>query len=465
MRTLLRASDTMIRIRTDDFASRARRVVVVAVAGVCMALGLPAQGSAQQRVTDRPSEVIAIARGSSALLRPDQEVQRVLVGDPTIADYALVSPRELVVNGIGVGSTSLFVWDRADQVRMYTVAVTPDVGALQRQVNMLFPEAGIELTASGEAVVVSGTIRDSRVARRALEILNSSGVQVIDNLVAPAAQQVLLHVRFAEVDRSILRNLSSDLRALNPNEFDDVSQIVGSSLETLSEGIVQLLLLGDNNTELEWFLRALRTEGYFKSLAEPNLVAIEGQEASFLAGGEFPYPAVQGGQNNQVSIQWKEFGVVLNFTPHITNDGSIRLMVAPEVSSLDFANGLTFAGFQIPSLITRRAETQVELRPGQSFAIAGLLDNQQQRDVDQIPILGQLPIIGSFFSSRATRDLQTELLVVVTPHIVQPVDRVPDLPTGQPSDWERSGYFDEGTLSLPHGVRVVPPAEAMGGGS
>lgn len=428
-----------------------------------LAFSPAADVSAQERVIDQPSEVIAIARGSSALLQPAQDVQRVLVGDPSIADYALVSPQELVINAIGVGSTSLFVWDRADRVRMYTVAVTPDVGALQRQLDMLFPETDIELTASGEAVVVSGTIRDSRVARRALEILGSSGVQVIDNLVAPAAKQILLHVRFAEVDRSILGNISSDLRGLNPHEFDHVSKIVGSSLETLSEGIVRLLLLGDNNTELEWFLRALRTEGYFKSLAEPNLVAVEGQEASFLAGGEFPYPAVQGGQNSQVSIQWKEFGVVLNFTPHITNDGNIRLLVAPEVSSLDFANGLTFSGFQIPSVITRRAETQVELRPGQSFAIAGLLDNQQQRDVDQIPILGQIPIIGTFFSSKGTRDLQTELLVVVTPHIVQPTDDVPDLPTGQPADWNRSDYFNEGNLSLPEGVKVVPPEEAESG--
>lgn len=438
------------------------RSCLMGMLGLWLALTLPA-GLSGQQVTDQASQVIAIARGSSALLQPDQQVQRVLVGDPTIADYALVSPRELVINAIGVGTTSLFVWDQGDNVRMYTVTVTPDVGALQRQLNMLFPDAGIELTASGEAVVVSGTIRDSRVARRALEILNSTGAQVIDNLVAPAPKQVLLHVRFAEVDRSILHNLGSDLRALNPHEFDNVSRIVGSSLETLSEGIVNLLLVGDNNTELEWFLRALRTQGYFKSLAEPNLVAVEGQEASFLAGGEFPYPSVQGGQNNQVSIQWKEYGVVLNFTPQITNDGNIRLMVAPEVSSLDFANGLTFAGFQIPSLITRRAETQVELRPGQSFAIAGLLDNQQQHDVDQIPILGQIPIIGTFFSNKATRDLKTELLVVVTPHIVEPVNNVPTLPTGDPADWDRSRYFDEGTLTLPHGVRIVPPEEAMTG--
>jgi pilus assembly protein CpaC len=447
----------------QGIVARGSRRCLMGMLGLWLALALPA-GLSGQQVTDQASQVIAIARGSSALLQPDQQVQRVLVGDPTIADYALVSPRELVVNGIGVGTTSLFVWDQGDNVRMYTIAVTPDVGALQRQLNMLFPDAGIELTASGEAVVVSGTIRDSRVARRALEILNSTGAQVIDNLVAPPPKQILLHVRFAEVDRSILRNLGSDLRALNPHDFGNVERIVGSSLETLSEGIVNLLLVGDNNTELEWFLRALRTRGYFKSLAEPNLVAVEGQEASFLAGGEFPYPSVQGGQNNQVSIQWKEYGVVLNFTPQITNDGSIRLMVAPEVSSLDFANGLTFAGFQIPSLITRRAETQVELRPGQSFAIAGLLDNQQQHDVDQIPILGQIPIIGTFFSNKASRDLQTELLVVVTPHIVEPMNSVPTLPTGDPADWDRSSYFDEGTLTLPHGVRIVPPDEAMSGG-
>ncbi len=339
---------------------------------VVMVVGLAwASGAAAQRIMSEPGQVITLAKGGSALLTQPQPLKRVLVGDPSIADYALVSPGELVVNALAVGSTSLFVWEQDGGVRMYTIAVSPDVGALQRQMDQLFPQADIRITASGQAVVVSGTVRDPRIARRAMEILQSGGAEVINNLVAPSAQQVLLHVRFAEVDRSILHNLSSDLRALNPHEFGNVEKVVGSSLQTLSEGIVQLLLLGDNGTELDWFLRALRTQGYFKSLAEPNLVAIEGQEATFLAGGEFPYPSVQGGQNSQVSIQWKEFGIRLNFTPRIMNDGGIRLEVAPEVSSLDFANGLTFSGYQIPALNTRRAETQVELKPGQSIAIAG----------------------------------------------------------------------------------------------
>ncbi len=435
------------------------------LAAMVMVVGLAwASGAAAQRVMSEPGQVITLAKGSSALLTQPQPLKRVLVGDPSIADYALVSPGELVVNAIGVGSTSLFVWEQDGGVRMYTVAVTPDVGALQRQMDQLFPQADIRVTASGQAVVVSGTVRDPRTARRAMEILQSGGAEVINNMVAPSAQQVLLHVRFAEVDRSILHNLSSDIRALNPHEFGNVEKVVGSSLETLSEGIVQLLLLGDNGTELDWFLRALRTQGYFKSLAEPNLVAIEGQEATFLAGGEFPYPSVQGGANNQVTIQWKEFGIRLNFTPRIMNDGGIRLEVAPEVSSLDFANGLTFSGYQIPALNTRRATTQVELKSGQSIAIAGLLNNEHQKDVDQIPILGQIPIIGAFFSNRSSRDTQTELLVIVTPYLVKPSDTSPALPTGEPATWERSRIFDQSVIKLPVGELTVPPPPVPGGG-
>jgi pilus assembly protein CpaC len=158
-----------------------------------------------------------------------------------------------------------------------------------------------------------------------------------------------------------------------------------------------------------------------------------------------------------VSIQWKEFGVRLNFTPLITNIGTIRLHVMPEVSSLDFANGLTFGGFQIPALLTRRAETTIELRPGQHFAIAGLLDNALLRETTKIPLLGDLPIIGTFFRSKSVRDRNTELLVLVTPHLVQPMDTPPALPTGEPTEWERTRFMRERSLQLPTPGQVVTP--------
>jgi pilus assembly protein CpaC len=191
----------------------------------------------------------------------------------------------------------------------------------------------------------------------------------------------------------------------------------------------------------------LKGTGEFKSLAQPNLVTREGEEASFLAGGEFPFPSIQqggGGALAGVTIEWREFGILLNFTPTITNAGNVRLRVAPEVSSLDFANGLTFQGFQIPALLSRKVDTDVELRPGQTLAIGGLLDNNMLRNVDKIPILGDIPILGFFFRSEEARQDRTELLVLVTPHILD-TDNLPEwaLPTGDPNsaDWEWDAHI------------------------
>jgi pilus assembly protein CpaC len=407
-------------------------------------------------VLTQPTRVVSVPRGTSALITVVSPAERVSLGDPSIADAIPVSPTEILVNGQQVGTTSLLVWDRAGRVNLYTIEVTADIGALERQLATLFPDLPIRLTAMGEAVVVSGTVRDALAARRVLEIVRASGARVINNLVAPSALQVLLHVRIAEVNRSAIQALGADLFFLNPHRYGEVNDLERIELETLSSGLVRLFLLGDNGAALEAAIRALRTRGDFRSLAEPNLVTLEGEQASFLAGGEFPFPSVQTGAQQQVTIQWKEFGVRLNFTPWVTNDGRIRLTVEPEVSSLDFGSGLQFAGFTIPTLLTRRASTDVELRPGQHLAIAGLLDNQQEASVTKIPLLGDLPIIGTFFSMRERRDRQTELLVIVTPHIVEPVDAPPAVPSGEPGQWDRNRRFDESMLRPESGRRVVP---------
>jgi pilus assembly protein CpaC len=431
-------------------------------AGTWLVLGLaawaavPAEG---QQVLTQATRVVSVARGTSALITNVAPVERVALGDPNIADAIAISPTELLVNGQRVGTTSLLVWDRAGRVQMYTVEVTPDIGALDRQVRALFPDLPVRLSATGEAVVVSGTVRDALAARRILEIVRASGASVINNMVAPSALQVLLHVRIAEVNRSAMSALGSDLFFHNPHRYGEVEDLATLDIETLSSGLVRLFLLGDNGASLDAIIRALRTQGDFRSLAEPNLVTLEGEEATFLAGGEFPFPSVQGGAggSDRVTIEWKEFGVRLNFTPHVMNDGSIRLRVAPEVSALDFANGLQFAGYTVPALLTRRASTDVELRPGQHLAIAGLLDNQQEANVSKIPLLGDLPIIGTFFSMRERRDRQTELLVIVTPYIVEPMDTPPGVPPGEPDTWNRNRRFDETTVRPESGRRVVPP--------
>jgi pilus assembly protein CpaC len=428
-------------------------------AGAAMVLALSAWAAVPaeaQQVMTQPTRVVSVARGTSALITTVAPVERVALGDPQVADAIAMSPTEILVNGQRVGSTSLLVWDRAGRVQLYTIEVTPDIGALERQIRALFPDLPVRLSATGEAVVVSGTVRDALAARRILEIVRASGARVINNLIAPSALQVLLHVRIAEVNRSAIQALGADLFFTNPHRYGEVEEIGTMQLETLSSGLVRLFLLGDNGAALEATIRALRSTGDFRSLAEPNLVTLEGEEATFLAGGEFPFPSVQGGASQQVTIQWKEFGVRLNFTPYVTNDGSIRLSVTPEVSALDFANGLQFAGFTVPALLTRRASTDVELRPGQHLAIAGLLDNQQEANVSKIPLLGDIPIIGTFFSLREKRDRQTELLVIVTPYIVEPTDTPPAVPPGEPRDWDRHRRFDDTTVRPESGRRIVP---------
>ena len=252
------------------------------------------------------------------------------------------------------------------------------------------------------------------------------------------SQQVLLQVRFAEVNRRALQELgvsfftgsagshgwigrSTTQQFPAPRFDDDEGGLVFSDFLNL--------FMFNTNQNVGLIIKALAQKGFLQSLAEPNLIAYNGQEASFLAGGEFPVPFVSG-TANAVSIVFKEFGVKLNFTPTVAGD-TIRLKVRPEVSSLDFANGITVSGFRIPSLITRRAETDVELRDGQSFAIAGLLNNISQEDTAAIPILSSLPIIGNLFKSKADRAERTELMVLITPRLVRPLnpDEVPALPT------------------------------------
>jgi pilus assembly protein CpaC len=255
---------------------------------------------------------------------------------------------------------------------------------------------------------------------------------VLSNLVLQElVPQILLQVRVAEVTRSALEELGASLLA------SDVAQPSGATVETLTEGLVRLVLAGDNG-RLEATLDALSERGLFQSLAEPELLARNGEQASFLSGGEFPFPVIQGGGGadaNSITIVWKEFGVRLTFVPRILPDGRIRLFVAPEVSSLDFANGLRVSGLQIPSLVTRRAETEVELAAGQHLAIAGLMDHSLRDNEGRIPVLGSIPLLGALFRRRDAREEQTELLVLVTPRLVVPEDVPPPVPGGEPDGW------------------------------
>lgn len=410
--------------------------LVTLLLGMATLTGTPV--SAQEFITT-PQGSVTLARGTSAVLVSPLPINRVSMADPDVAEAVVMTPRELLINGKTVGTTTFVAWDTEGTRRIYMVEVTADAAGLRRHLGELYPGENIEVSATGNTLILAGQVSSAQVARRARELAERTGADVIDDLAAPAPTQILLRVRFAEVSRSAIRELGNQvIDVLNPHALDDNGDWRAT---TDSDGLMELSLL-NSDAHLRAVIRALQETGDFKSLAEPNLLALDGQEASFLAGGEFPYPTVQGGQRGDaITIEWREFGVRLNFTPTITNSGNVHLAIAPEVSSLDFAGGLVVSGFNIPSVLTRRASTQVELREGQSLAIAGLMDRTLQDNIRKLPFLGDIPILGALFRTSNARQEATELLVIVSPQIVEPTDQSPEIPTGEPETWDWDGWL------------------------
>jgi pilus assembly protein CpaC len=431
-----------------------RSVVAVLVCLISAgSLGLTAQ---QQGEVGR----VVLTAGRSTVLQTDFDITRIAITDPAIADAVVVQPREVLIDGKAAGTVSLIIWGSTAR-RQYDVVVDPGVSTLEQRYQALFPGEDIRVTTNGDAVILSGRVSSNQVSLRAAEIATAtaSKLKVINLLQLPGgagSQQVMLQVRFAEVSRRALRELgvsiftsplgiNNTIGRVTTQQFsapgfsnlevtkessDFGADVVSATGEFTFGDFLNIFLLSEKY-DIGAMVRALRSRGLFQSLAEPNLIAYNGQEASFLAGGEIPIPVVSG-TTNTVSVAYKEYGVRLNFTPTVAGD-TIRLHVRPEVSTLDFPNGILLSGFRIPALATRRAETDVELRDGQSFAIAGLLNNLSQDDVNAVPGLSNIPIIGRLFRSRGERAEQTELLVLITPQLVRPLnpDEVPPLPTLQ----------------------------------
>ncbi len=423
-----------------------------------LALGLAAvQPAAAQRVISQAERVISVSRGASALFISPVALQRFSVGDPNIAEVTIVSPTEVVINGRSLGSTTLLIWDNTSEVKVYSVEVTADAPALERYLRSLLPNEEITVTASGSSITLSGTVKDPVSAQRAVDIARTTGATIIDNLVTPPAVQVMLQVRFAEINRSALKEWSANLQVLNPHKLSDGPTPPTDWAGTTSPDGSITFLLDNGLANFEAFIRATEARGDFRSLAEPNLMVLPGREGYFLAGGRFPFPSVQGGGvQGAIGIQFEEFGIRLRFTPTITRSGSIRLKLQPEVSSLDFANGLVISGFVIPSILTRKADTEVELREGQYLAIAGMLDNSTIDNVSKIPVLGDIPILGELFRSKSLRQRRTELLVLVTPKLVTGEDAPTALPTGETDQWTWQ-------RPLERPAPGTPGAEAPGG--
>jgi pilus assembly protein CpaC len=390
-----------------------------------------------------------VAVDKSVLVDIARPIQRIAVGLGEFAEATAVSPNEVLVNGKAPGETSLIVWEAGGGRQFFNVIVRPSavaandrMEALRRQLKAELPDQAVRVTLENGLIFLRGTVKDLTSSDRAVQIASTAGkvVNLLYVNVPSADPQILLKVKFASVDRSLTKTLGLNLFSTGaantigtvttgqfPAPVVSLPSAGTPAIATISNALNLFFFRPDLN--LGATIEALVVQGLVEVLAEPNVLAANGKQASFLAGGEYPFPVVQGvsgGVGGAVTIQFKEFGVRLNFIPTITPRGTIRLQVAPEVSSLDFTNAVQISGFSIPSIDIRRVKTEVELSDGQSFAIGGLLDNRETDTFQKVPFIGDIPILGKLFQSISKNKTNTELMVIVTPEIVAP------MPIGQP---------------------------------
>ena len=414
----------------------------------------PAQSSPTTTSATSQSETTGAAPlrvmvGKSLLINTTERLKRVSVTDPTVADALVVTPTQVLVNGLAPGEVSLLIWDELERNRSFDLRVDVDITAASEEMHRLFPEEQINVTPSRSAIVLSGHVTTEDVAKHAGALASAYSKNVVNVLTfgPVGAEEVLLEVKFAEVDRSALTQMGINMLSTGSGNT------IGSTTTGQFGGIAGLGTISDQGTgtpfsttatisnllnlfffnpqvHLGAVIEALKTQNLLQILAEPNLVAVNGKEASFLAGGEFPFPVAQQNASGiaTVTIQFREFGVRLKFTPVIQPNGNIHLRVAPEVSTLDFADAVTVSGTTIPAISTRKADTEFELQDGQSFVIAGLMDNRVTNTANKIPWLGDIPIIGNFFKSKSDQKSNSELMVLCTVHRVAPSVQAPKGP-------------------------------------
>jgi len=402
----------------------------------------PAAGAASAPPAQAPTTAAAEAQtlhilaGRSVIVNTQARLKRILVSNPGIVETTTVSPTQLVITAKAPGTASLVLWDETGRARILDINSNVDVSALREALQQAYPSEDIKVEADQGRVVLTGKASTPAISEGAVKLSATYSPSVVNSLVVappPRVKQIMLKVRFAEVDRTKAQQLgfnifslgaANTIGSISTQQFSPVtiSGAANSPTATFSDLLNIFVYRPDLN--LGATLKALEAKNVLQILAEPNLMARSGEPAKFIAGGEFPYPIVQGGGGAggvlAVTIQFRPFGVKLDFTGTVNPDNTVRLKVAPEVSTLDYANSLTFQGFVVPAISTRRAETDIDLKDGQSFGIAGLMDNRTTVQMSKIPGIGDIPILGNLFKSRSTNRSNTELLVIVTPVIVDP---------------------------------------------
>jgi pilus assembly protein CpaC len=403
----------------------------------------PAPASIQDSAND-----LYVAVGKTVLVDTAKPIKRIAIGSAEIAETHAINRTEIMVSGKLVGETSLIIWDTLGNRQFFNVKVSGSsaasegsLEAVRRQLRTELPGQALKVSFDNNMIFLRGTVNNLNSSDRAVKIASTAGkvVNLLDVKVPPADPQILLKVRFMSVDRNKAQQLGI-------NMFDNG---LGNALGAISttQVITPPLLAATAGTTLATnqnlaalfpglggvgaSITALNTKGVTEDLAEPNILAVNGKEASFLAGGEYPYPVAQGTSNGTtITIMFKEYGIRLNFIPVITPRGTIRLQIAPEVSALDFTNAVDISGFEVPAITSRKMKTEVELGDGQTFVLAGLLNNTETETFEKIPFIGDIPILGKLFQSMAKSKTNTELIVLVTPEIVAPIPaggQLPDL--------------------------------------
>jgi pilus assembly protein CpaC len=415
-----------------------------------LTVGLFAVGqSAPTPASPSEGETVHVLLGKSIVINVQAPLTRVLSSNPTAVEAMATSPRQVVVEGKMAGNSSLILWDASGRSQILDVAVDLDISGLRSAIQRSYPREQLEIEADAGRLVLTGTASNVHIVEDLSKMAAAYSNQVVNSVHVPLAhdRQVVLEVKFAEVDRTALLQLGANYftpgtghttGTLSTGQFGGTA-ISTSSATTTTVGSTTAtsvtstpptlnitnplnLFLFRSDINFGVVIQALQARNVAEILAEPNLMAISGQKATFLAGGEFPFPIVQSSTGLPVvTITFRPFGVKLDFTATVLDDNTIRLHVAPEVSTLDFANSLTLSGFTVPAISTRRAETEIELKDGQSFGIAGLLDRRATTQLSKVPGIGDIPVLGQLFRSRSINKTNTELLVFVTPRIVDPV--------------------------------------------
>ena len=448
----------------------------------------------QQRPASEPAEgeTVHVLVGKSIVINVQQPMTRVLSSNPAAVETMATSPTQIVVEGKAAGASSLILWDETGRSQVLDVVTDLDIAALRNAIQKSYPKENIQLEADAGHLLLTGNASNPRIVEDIGKMAGVYSKDVVNSIIVPLShdRQLMLEVKFAEVDRNAFAqfgvNLFStgatntigtvttgqfggfnqqninDSIGVRANPQPDIPRPTSGPVHvpfTTQESIGQVLnlFLFRPDIHLGTVIQALQARNVLQILAEPNLMTSSGQKATFLAGGEFPFPVVQPGQGfTSVSIQFKPFGVKLEFTGTVLEDNTVRLHVFPEVSTLDFTNGLVISGFNVPAVSTRRAETEIELKDGQAFAIAGLLDNRATTQLSKVPGIGDIPILGQLFRSRNISQSHTELLVFVTPHIIDPVHfaSAPTVPPPLAVPFLDKKTFDE---KLPGNKEVSTP--------